>query len=154
MPAPGSRNPLSIQVCFNLTLKQVRKRCPHLAVVIPYQFRSVSMPIENGDRAKAGCVVIPYQFRSVSMQDQDQIQWGWRKRRNPLSIQVCFNQARATLLTHIPIVVIPYQFRSVSMRKREWAYRRPHRTRRNPLSIQVCFNRTFFFSFCIKPCAS
>ena len=45
---------------------------------------------------------------------------GWRKtlpRRNPLSIQVCFNKNTEDTMTYLG-------------------------TRRNPLSIQVCFNGT------------
>ena len=39
------RNPLSIQVCFN-TWAEAKRRLPNL-VVIPYQFRSVSISKRN-----------------------------------------------------------------------------------------------------------
>ena len=58
------RNPLSIQVCFNK--KSELKKLTWAEVVIPYQFRSVSISVGLG----LGLLLVG---------------------RNPLSIQVCFN---------------------------------------------------------------
>ena len=87
------------------------------------------------------CVVIPYQFRSVSIlaYRRSRVRCSTLC-RNPLSIQVCFNgTAKRFDWPSRKIVVIPYQFRSVSI----WHCCGGCRTAsscRNPLSIQVCFN--------------
>ena len=110
------RNPLSIQVCFNEEVSKSRGRLRR--VVIPYQFRSVSIRLEGSQAdAPPQIVVIPYQFRSVS------INWCW----------TCFH-------SRFRGVVIPYQFRSVSMRRPRLCARKRAVWGRNPLSIQVCFN--------------
>ena len=111
--AQSRRNPLSIQVCFNMV---------------------ASMMVEGA----LFWVVIPYQFRSVSMSWQ-----GWlgqrRNGRNPLSIQVCFNPSSPWISWWLNWVVIPYQFRSVSIQLQQNSNVR-RSMGRNPLSIQVCFN--------------
>ena len=61
------RNPLSIQVCFN-KMKKIEIEKKLKKVVIPYQFRSVSMGKHHTRLEKSLLnVVIPYQFRSVSI---------------------------------------------------------------------------------------
>ena len=140
-----SRNPLSIQVCFN-GLRWREVAWASRQVVIPYQFRSVSMYTEWVNIvAWDKLVVIPYQFRSVSIHRKTGRNGGgtrcrnplsiqvcfnpswWREcgqpiaSRNPLSIQVCFNRSRqAAYRRHRCGVVIPYQFRSVSIQYGKW----------------------------------
>ena len=64
------RNPLSIQVCFNGDSKKNKYRARGY-VVIPYQFRSVSIRRLRGlDGFRGQRVVIPYQFRSVSIMEK------------------------------------------------------------------------------------
>ena len=59
------RNPLSIQVCFNAGIV-IKGTISAQAVVIPYQFRSVSIGGKKMNELTI-FVVIPYQFRSVSI---------------------------------------------------------------------------------------
>ena len=62
------------------------------------------------------CVVIPYQFRSVSIEAEEILAAIKAKGRNPLSIQVCFNGIEPVSIQFDgDDVVIPYQFRSVSI---------------------------------------
>ena len=65
-PISLSRNPLSIQVCFNIQNDQANAL--YYQVVIPYQFRSVSIYRKVVKQTFVTPVVIPYQFRSVSIQ--------------------------------------------------------------------------------------
>ena len=109
-------------------------------VVIPYQFRSVSINNELEDSAGnlfgRNPLSIQVCFNSTV--------YSWMKvglrRRNPLSIQVCFNWGwNEQHADKAAQVVIPYQFRSVSIYNQEREIN-PNQTSRNPLSIQVCFN--------------
>ena len=88
-----------------------------MAVVIPYQFRSVSIERTLLLEVEQFLVVIPYQFRSVSMGIPACPTCRRCLSRNPLSIQVCFNT---------PLVITSAQ----------------QLPGRNPLSIQVCFNKS------------
>ena len=110
-------------------------------VVIPYQFRSVSIWARNKNAYRAKCRN-PLSIQVCFNSDWNRTQYTDRfSCRNPLSIQVCFNAYRQDDWIWRHGVVIPYQFRSVSMTLF------PHPTHpswlasRNPLSIQVCFNR-------------
>ena len=108
-----SRNPLSIQVCFN--------------------------PREESHDTEWDCVVIPYQFRSVSIHKEMAYRLLPDMRRNPLSIQVCFNNGKASdvdkkIFGRNPLSIQVCFNVSSSFRMT------PNEFSRNPLSIQVCFN--------------
>ena len=83
-------------------------------------------------------VVIPYQFRSVSMVDGLAYRLD-RPGRNPLSIQVCFNVIRLSEDSSIFLGRNPLSIQVCfnSTLAISWAEANEGR---NPLSIQVCFN--------------
>ena len=109
------RNPLSIQVCFNRLKFSYQRHLVVMNVVIPYQFRSVSI---------------------VSYCKNTPIGQG----RNPLSIQVCFNEPAVLGISTIEEMgrnplSIQVCFNNCSASGKSWGNQC-----RNPLSIQVCFN--------------
>ena len=87
-----SRNPLSIQVCFNWCKKihQQDRRClgrNPLSIQVCFNGENI-----GEGRGRLRRVVIPYQFRSVSMFLGEAWNMSYSTRRNPLLIQVCFNE--------------------------------------------------------------
>ena len=84
-------------------------------------------------------VVIPYQFRSVSMQERPKGSQENSSRRNPLSIQVCFNQGSKGCAEHLSSGRNPLSIQ-VCFNRGQYYSVTLSRAGRNPLSIQVCFN--------------
>ena len=140
-----SRNPLSIQVCFNpvvAELVDLMERCRNpLSIQVCFNGENYYLIAVRCDGRNPLSIQVCFNLISPF----GLMYFSARSSRNPLSIQVCFNQGLPDKSIDMVCcdVVIPYQFRSVSIR--EVAVYDPYNPlRRNPLSIQVCFNTASF----------
>ena len=134
------RNPLSIQVCFNF-FHSYWRRWITISRRNPLSIQVCFNSIRIEAIGTTGKVVIPYQFRSVSILGD--LHFGARgdSCRNPLSIQVCFNEARKwKRQEYLNLGRNPLSIQ-VCFNYAEKTCPSCGHVCRNPLSIQVCFNR-------------